>query len=234
MWTALAILASMVVSAGIGIITQSMQNDSTRETNEANRKINEINNSFNAEQADINRQFQSTEAATDRTFSAEQADINRQFQAEEAQKQRDYETEMSNTAIQRRAADLQSAGFNPLLAITSGSASTPGAVAASGSAAQGSHAAGSQAAASGLMPMRAMDYSPMAMMSQNLSHMVSSAASVMRLKKMAEQNPQAMGYLAKATEGLMRTTTSAQKVDKLMTVADDKELSKLLKTSGMW
>ena len=49
-----------------------------------------------------------------------------QFSADEAQKQRDWEEWMSNTAYQRQVKDMQAAGVNPALAMSSsGGASTP-------------------------------------------------------------------------------------------------------------
>lgn len=67
-------------------------------------------------------------------FQAEQAQLARNFNASEAQKLRDWQTEMSNTAYSRAIADLKKNGLNPYMVINGmGAASTPsGAIASSG------------------------------------------------------------------------------------------------------
>lgn len=71
-------------------------------------------------------------AAKERQYNAEQADITRQFNAQEALKQRQWEEYMSNTSYQRAIKDMEAAGLNPALAFQQGGASTPSGMAASG------------------------------------------------------------------------------------------------------
>lgn len=73
---------------------------------------------------EFGNQITGQSATLDRTqaFNSAEADVNRNWQAN-----------MSNTAYQRRAADMQAAGINPILAYEGGGASTPaGATATSG------------------------------------------------------------------------------------------------------
>lgn len=73
---------------------------------------------------EINREYNSAEAA-----------FNRDFQAEQARLQREWYTEMSNSAYQRSVADMQAAGINPILAYAQGGAAVSGTGIGAGSAA---------------------------------------------------------------------------------------------------
>lgn len=102
-----------------------------RDANETNVELQRETNAFNAEQAQINREFARQERGYAQEFNAAQADINRQFQED-----------LVNTSYQRAVNDLEQAGLNPMLAYQQGgAASAPGNMATSspghGSAASG-------------------------------------------------------------------------------------------------
>ena len=67
-----------------------------------------------------------------REWQADQAQINRDFSAKQVAKQMEFQERMSNTATQRQIKDLKAAGINPILAAGYGGASSPGGASASG------------------------------------------------------------------------------------------------------
>lgn len=79
------------------------------------------------------------EREANNAFNAQQAQVAREFESSEAQKSRDWSERMSNTAYQRAAADMKAAGINPAAMLGgASSAGTPTASTAHGSAARSS------------------------------------------------------------------------------------------------
>ncbi len=92
--------------------------------------IAQANSAFNAEQAQIQREW--TERQSAKAM---------QFNAAEAQKNRNWQELMSNTAHQREIKDLRAAGLNPVLSAMNGNGASVG----SGATASGVVGSGSKA-----------------------------------------------------------------------------------------
>lgn len=110
--------------------------DITRAATIASNQISQLkgiaqsNSAFNAEQAQLQREW-----------SEQQSAKAMQFNAAEAQKNRNWQEMMSNTAHQREIKDLMAAGLNPVLSAMNGN----GAAVTSGATASGVVGSGSKA-----------------------------------------------------------------------------------------
>lgn len=107
-----ALIAGAAANMAGSLFSTAANYSAQKQANKTNLAMNEANNL-------LQQQLQ------DKTMA---------FNADEAEKQRQWETDMSNTEVQRRMADMQAAGINPLMAANYG-ASTPTGYAAQGTSA---------------------------------------------------------------------------------------------------
>lgn len=138
--------------AGVGGVAQAGANVlDTQLTNQTNLEMQNRANAFNANQAQLSRDFTDYQDRRQMTFQNQQVQQQENFQNQQRLATQDYNTQMSDTAIQRRAADLKTAGFNPLLSVAQlGGASSPTSSPMSGASASG--ASGSSATAGAVSP----------------------------------------------------------------------------------
>lgn len=130
------------------LIGADAQESSADKANQTNIQLQREANKFNADQAQINRDWQTQANSKAMDFSAGQIDRQQQWNVQESRNNRNFQERMSNTAWQRNVADLKAAGLNPMLGYAQGAASTPAGSAATAGAAQGVTSAGSAASGS--------------------------------------------------------------------------------------
>ena len=126
----MATTTSVYEMDGFGVpVVNNVVNNAAKQISQL-KGIAQANSAFNAEQAQLQREWSERQSAKAM-----------QFNAAEAQKNRNWQEMMSNTAHQREVKDLMAAGLNPVLSAMNGN----GASVTSGATASGVVGSGSKA-----------------------------------------------------------------------------------------
>ncbi|QCQ84630.1 DNA pilot protein [Blackfly microvirus SF02] len=165
-----------LITGGASLLGSMFSSNTSAQNTQANigaqMGMQQQTQDFNAQQADINRQFQAGQVTGQQNFNAAQV-----------AQQEAFQQQMSNTAYQRSAADMKAAGLNPMMMFGSGGpASVPsGAAASSGSASGSSASVGT--------PNMALSHnrSALADLGANVSNAVNSAVSMKSFDKMTDE-----------------------------------------------
>lgn len=152
-----------VASLGSSLINRHSQ----KETNKSNSRINSENNAFNAEQAQLQRDWSSDQSQLDRDFNARQSQLQRDFSTAERESQQDWQERMiqqqnefnspANQLKMMRDAGISTATFDGALANGAGPTGVPSGAATSPASAGGPRS-GATASAAPSIPMQAPEW----------------------------------------------------------------------------